>query len=231
MAPHWRNQMDEKILSKIQKLLCLAADNPDSPESKLAAERAAEMMAKYDIGLEDIQDDGTISDDGINEISVVANANHHQAWESQLASILCECFDCQRFVTSFSRNSKTRTFIGTKSDVRIAVWFYKYLRLRIAKQAEHEFRLQVDQKTFGMGAVSALEPRLVEMYKRKEEIILSDSRALMVNKQLAVKNYFESKYTNLKTRHISSGIGSKAALMAGRAAGQSISLNQQIGGS
>jgi len=222
--------MNEKILGKIQKLLCLAADNPDSPESKLAAERAAEMMAKYDVGFEDINEDGTISDDGIDEIQVSANSTHHQIWESQLSAVLCRCFDCQRFISTMGRNHRTRTFLGTKSDVKIAVWFYKYLRLRIAKQAEHEFRLQADQKVFGLGAVRALEPRLVEMYEKKKEVILSDSRALMINKGKIVKDYLDRNYNLGRGRNHSVGNGSRAAMVAGQAAGSSMSINQQLGG-
>ena len=226
MAPHWRNQMNEKVLSKIQKLLCLAADNPDSPESKLAAERAAEMMAKYDVGFEDIKEDGTMADGGIDEVSISANAKHHQVWESQLAGALCDCFDCKRLVNSYE---DTRTFVGAKSDVKIVVWFYKYLRLRIAKQAEQAYRLQKDQKIFGLGAVQSLSPRLVAMYKKKKEVILSDSRALMVNKQLAVNNYFDAKYRGLSRKSYSTGSGSRAAMNAGVAAGASMSINQQVG--
>lgn len=222
--------MDEKILGKIQKLLCLAADNPDSPESKLAAERAAEMMAKYDVGLEDIKEDGTISDDGIDEVTVSANSTHHQVWESQLSAVLCRCFDCQKFITTMGRSHRTRTFIGTRSDVQLVVWFYKYLRLRIAKQAEREFRLQADQKVFGLGAVRALEPRLEEMYKKKKEVILSDSRALMVNKGLIVKDYLDRNYNLGRSKSYSTGNGSRAAAAAGHAAGSSMSINQQIGG-
>ena len=219
--------MNEKILSKIQKLLCLAADNPDSPESQLASDRAAEMMAKYDVGFEDIKEDGTMADGGIVEETITANARQHQIWESQLAAILRNCFDCQGFITS---QNKTRTFIGAKSDVKILVWFYKYLRLRIAKQAEKEFRLQADQKVFGLGAVKSLEPRLVEMYKKKEEIIVSSSRELVVNKQLAVNDFFEGKYKNLKRKSYSVWHGSRAAMIAGQAAGAAMSINQQVGG-
>ncbi len=222
--------MDDKILSKIQKLLCLAADNPDSPESQLAANRAAEMMAKYDVGLEDIKEDGTMADGGINEINVSANASHHQAWEASLSSVLCDCFDCKRLVTTLGNRQAIRTFVGAKSDVKILVWFYKYLRLRIAKQAEHEFHLQADQKAFGLGAVFSLKPRLTEMYKKKEEVILSASRALVVNKQLAVNNFFDTKYKHLKKKRHSVGNGSRIAGMAGQAAGASMSINQQLGG-
>ncbi len=216
--------MDDKILSKIQKLLALAADNPDSPESKLAADMAADMMAKYDVGFEDIKEDGTMSDGGIDEATVTANAKHHQVWESRLSGVLRECFDCKGFISY-----KGRTFVGAKSDVKILVWFYKYLRLRIAKQAEHEFRLQADQKIFGIGAVDALRPRLEEMYKKKKEVVLSSSRSLVVNKALAVNNYFDNKYGKLGKTSYSVGNGSRSAHMAGQAAGASMSINQQVG--
>jgi hypothetical protein len=221
--------MDEKILSKIQKLLCLAADNPDGHESKLAAERAAEMMAKYDIGIEDIKKDGSMADGGIVEENVTANSKQHQAWESELAGVLCDCFDCKRLI-SYADGGEVRVFVGAKSDVKILVWFYKYLRLRIAKTAEMEFRLQKDQKMFGIGAVRALRPRLEALYKKKTEVVLSASRALVVNKQLAVNNFFDHKYSGLRKKSHNVGNGSRAAWNSGTAAGQSMSINQQLGG-
>ncbi|MCK5850432.1 MAG: DUF2786 domain-containing protein [Kiritimatiellae bacterium] len=220
--------MNEKILSKIQKLLCLAADSPDSPESKLAAERAAELMTKYGVGVEDIQADGTMADGGIEEVAVASNSKHHQIWEAQLSGALCDCFDCKRILTTRGTDVAL-TFIGAKSDVKILVWFYKYLRLRIAKQAEHEYHLQKDQKIFGIGAVTSLAPRLKEMYKKKEEIILSSSRELVVNKQLAVNNFFSEKYKHLRSKSYNVGNGSRAAMIAGQSAGSAMSINQQVG--
>ena len=217
--------MDEKILGKIQKLLALAAGDPDSPEAKLAAQRAGEIMAKHDIGIEDVDEFGNMSKDGIIEETVVARNKHHQAWESMLGNVLCECFDCKKYVSS---KIGTRTFVGAKSDVAMLVWFYKYLRLRIAKQAEHEWSLQRDQKEFGLGAVHGLSPRLQDMYKKKEEVTLSDSRALVISKQLAVTDYFDTKYKGLKKKGYTHSGGNRNARVSGVLAGQSMGINKQV---
>lgn len=222
--------MDNKILSKIQKLLALAADNPDKPESKLAAERAGDMMAKYNIGLEDIKSDGTMANGGIIEENVSANSKHHQIWEAELAGVLCACFDCKRIIANLDRRRSVRTFIGAKADVALLIWFYKYLRLRIAKSAESEFNLQKDQKVFGIAAVRALRPRLEEMYKKKEEVTLSDCRSLVLNKQLAVTKHFDRNYGNLGKKTYSRPQLNQAAWSAGTTAGQTMGINQQVRG-
>ena len=221
--------MDSKVLEKIQKLLCLAADNPEAPESKLAAERAAELMAKHGVGIEDVDSHGKMKEGGIIEEGVSVIAQHHQIWESSLASVLCDCFDCKRVINTLNRKAESRTFIGAKSDVAILTWFYKYIRLRVAKHAEKKFRTQRDQKSFGLGAVNALEPRLLEMYKRKEEVAEADSRALVHTKQVAVQNYFDQRFTKLgKGKKYGGNI--TQAYHSGYIAGESMPINQQIGG-
>jgi|GEM_PF-4442417 hypothetical protein len=221
---------EQKILDRLQKLLRLAADNPDSPESQLAGERAAELMAKYNVGLEDVKEDGTIDSSNILESDVVCTVKHHQAWETDLASALCEAFDCQRILTNADNGAKVRRFIGTKSDVAVLVNFYKYLRLRIAKEAEHKYRLQRDQKMFGIGVARELRPRLVEMYKRKQEVSSEATNALVVCKKDAVANFLSSQYPSMKMKSYSMGSGSMAAYRDGLVVGKSMSINQQVGG-
>lgn len=223
--------MDAKILERIQKLLCLAADKPEGHESQLAAERAAELMAKHNIGIEDVDSHGNMKSGSIIEETLDVVAHHHQIWESHLAQILCECFDCKRFVSSFGRKVATRTFIGTKSDVMILSWFYKYLRLRIAKQSERDFNTQAKQKAFGLGAVQALEPRLKEMYKRKQAMTPVDSRALVLTKQVAVDDLYHKRVGNSRSKQkYSAATIDRRAFESGTVAGSTMSINQQIGG-
>lgn len=220
--------MDTKILEKIQKLLCLAADNPEAHESKLAAERAADLMAKYNVGIEDVDSHGKMKEGSVIEQNVDTLPHFHQIWESALGSALCDCFDCKRVIYTEGRKIVSRNFIGSKSDVQLAVWFYKYLRLRIVKQAEKLYKKQQDQKSFGLGAVSSLEPRLKGMYKRKAEATPVDSRALVLTKQVAVQDYFDSRYGGMKSRSYGTSKISQA-YYTGVEEGQKMSINQQVG--
>jgi hypothetical protein len=226
------NQMDVKILEKIQKLLALAADNPDGHESKLAAERAADLMAKYDVGIEDIDSHtGKMKQGAVVQETVDVIANFHQIWESSLGNLLCDCFDCKRFIQTVDSKVISRSFLGAKSDVKLAVWFYKYLRLRIAKEAEKKYKTQRDQKSFGIGAVQGLAPRLTEMYKRKVDATPVDSRALVLTKQLAVQErYDEIAKTFTRKNRTYSANNITGAYHHGVEAGKTMSINQQIGG-
>ena len=222
--------MDKKLLGKIQKLLALAADNPDSPESKSAAEKAAQLMADNNIGYEDVDQNGNLEDSGIDEIRVSANVKQHQAWESCLSSVLCRIFECERLVENFGGDNKKRVFIGARSDVQILSWMFKYLRLRIAKAAEDKFSTQRDQREFGLGVINTLTPRLDEMYAYRKKAQEDTTSALMaVGKGIAVKNHFHTKYPNLTTKKHSTKAGNRAAWQSGQQAGSTISLNQQVG--
>ena len=159
---------------------------------------------------------------------VDAKAKHHRIWEASLAKIIADVFECQR-IYDRANYIPRRCFIGTRSDVAMSVWLYKYLRLRIAKGGESKFSLQRDQKEFGRGAVEALKPRLHEMYMRKKEVQLATTTDIMVvGKELAVQGALKKAYPNITKTGFQFQGGSRSARVAGVAAGSAMSINQQV---
>lgn len=221
--------MNSKIIDKIKKLLALAADNPDSPESQSAGEKAAALMAKHNIGCEEIKiGDDEHNQNQIKEEEIRTTAKAHSEWENLLGGLLARIFDCDRYSTTYNKDLKTRTFIGTPSDLALLTWYYKYIRLRVAKKAEEMFTTIRDKNEFGMSAIMALRPRFEEMYKQKTE---ESDGALVVVKKDAVTKYMKKTHGDLKrVAPKSRQRGGVEARNAGAEFGSKLSLNQQVEG-
>lgn len=216
--------MDKKLASKIQKLLALGAGN--NAEAKSAMNKAGKLMADNNIGLEDISN-GTIKPDGIIEELVNISSKNILIWEINLAHALCKAFDCQ-CLKQVLFGQEQRLFLGTKSDLKLLMWYYKYLRIKVAREAEVKFKLVKDQKAFGMGAVTTLTDRILDMFTSKQQAMTNDTKALVVVKTDAVSKHIHDNYKLRAGRKMRLTNINTKAMAAGQAAGNRISINRPI---
>lgn len=218
--------MDEKLVSKIQKLLALGAG--DSNEAKSAMEKAGQLMAKNNIGLEDISN-GVMKDGGILEKTININNQNILFWEVVLASALCKAFSCSCLRMSERINSK-RMFIGTKSDLKLLIWYYKYLRIKVAREAETKYSLIKDQKAFGLGVVASLKDRILDMFQAKTVTMTEETKALMVVKDNSIREYVNERYHPQRRKAQQITNLNHSAVEAGMAVGKTMSINRPITG-
>lgn len=113
----------EKMIEKIQNLLDLANNNPNENESIAAALKAQELMAKYNIEVEEVrqapQDEEIIRD----IIKFDKNTGYCIKWRFNLAKIIATNFK----VKTWSIGKDDVAFYGFKSDVQIAVSVFNFL--------------------------------------------------------------------------------------------------------
>jgi hypothetical protein len=218
--------MDERLVAKIQKLLALGAS--EGPEAKSAMAKAGQLMAENDIGLEDISD-GSLKEEGILEELVSLTSKNILVWEVTLAQTLCKAFDC-RCLKQTSWSGDKRAFIGTKSDLKLLIWYYKFLRIKVAREAETKFRLVRDQKSFGYGAVQTLSYRIMDMFAAKQQAMTNDTKALVLVKTDAVEKFINSNYRITPGRRQTISNINGNAVSAGQEAGRNMSLNRPITG-
>lgn len=216
--------MDKKLASKIQKLLALGAG--EGAEAKSAMNKAGKLMADNNIGLEDISN-GVLKGDGILEESINISSKNILIWEINLARTLCKAFDCECLKQVFF-GQEQRLFLGTKSDLKLLIWYYKYLRIKVAREAEVQFKLINDQKAFGIGAVDALSDRILDMFATKQQAMTNDTKALVVIKTDAVSQHIRNNYKLRPGHRVQFNNPNMKAVAAGEAAGQRISINRPI---
>ena len=112
----------EKIMEKIKKLLALANNNPSEDEAMAAALKAQEMMAKYNIVLDDL-DDKPENHEIVKKIWVQDGKHNVKKWKWNLAQIVAKNFRCKVYAIS-----KTDIcFYGYKEDAEIALQVFSFL--------------------------------------------------------------------------------------------------------
>ena len=110
----------EKILNKIKNLLDLANNNPNENEAMAAALKAQELMAKYNVELDQL-DDKPETHEITEEIYRQSGKHEMKKWKIGLSVIVAENFRCRTI------DKKDVVFYGYKEDAKIALQVFTYL--------------------------------------------------------------------------------------------------------
>jgi hypothetical protein len=118
-------QVNERILNKIKKALRLANAKNDH-ESHTAMLLAQQMMAKYNLSMEDIEIDSV---EGARQKEVVemyvTKPTKLQWWQKELANVIADNFRCYTYFRTLRGRSRL-IFLGLKEDTQIAREVYAY---------------------------------------------------------------------------------------------------------
>lgn len=112
----------EKILNKIKNLLDLANNNPNENEAVAAALKAQELMAKYNVELEQL-DEKKESREIVKEIYKASSKHEMKKWKIGLASIIAKNFRCKVYFMG----CRDVVFYGYKEDAKIALSVFTFL--------------------------------------------------------------------------------------------------------
>lgn len=112
----------EKILNKIKNLLDLANNNPNENEAIAAALKAQELMAKYNVEIDQL-DEKKESKEIVEEIYRQTGKHEMRKWKYGLATIISKNFRCKVY---FINNSDV-VFYGYKEDAKIALQVFTFL--------------------------------------------------------------------------------------------------------
>jgi hypothetical protein len=224
--------MDEnkqKMIDKILKLLELGSEkNPNEHERNLAADTAAKLMAKYSIEFIDLKN-GKPKEEIFGNEYVKGMSAKYFTWEGDLATYIIGAFDGKIVFRNYLDGTWSACFIGTKSDVEIATFFFKYLRRTVGKAADGYSRLKKERETFATGMVMQIGKRLNDLYKKREEFIPSDCKDLVVIKKEGVTDYMKKLFPHVRTGKANRPSGSREAWAKGAQAGQKVNLSRPIG--
>lgn len=112
----------EKIIEKIKKLLALANNNPSEDEAMAAALKAQEMMAKYNVVLDDL-DDKPENREIVKEIWRETSSHSMKKWKWGLALTIAKNFRCKVYAI----RKTDICFYGYENDVKIALQVFSFL--------------------------------------------------------------------------------------------------------
>lgn len=110
---------DNKIISKIEKLLALAGNNPSQEEAHVAMLKAQKLMAEHNLSMEAIQN----KEPQKKEVEQVwLKGGQNCQWMRKLAKIIADNFRCNLMVG----RGYGLVFVGLKEDVNICTQVFNF---------------------------------------------------------------------------------------------------------
>lgn len=196
---------DDRILSKLAKLLELK-DSPNEHEAQVAAQRAAELMAKHQIDEAQViaasarpddkprLEEGRIDGEG-EEASRIEN------WHKALLVAVAEACGGRAWMNGRGRYQRFM-MVGPKDSVASARYIYMHLERqvsRFSRAATRESPVGTNawRRAYAMGMVARVRERLVAGRRAAMKAATSTALVVVDKTALAVKEAHDAK--NLRT--------------------------------
>jgi hypothetical protein len=239
------SERKEEIITRIMKLMELGNEekNSNPHEREAASRKAAQLMAEYALDFADLR-----VDKGKNEpfvtIEVHGSEDHKIDFESSLAGCIARAFDCK--IINTNRNGYWQLiFVGTKHDLEIAVYFFKFLRRTMyamanknvtpqtinpsySRRSSTKLALRDARRNYCFGLVTTVGERMKDLYEKREEFIPADSRALMVVKNEGLDNFFHQQFPSIRRGRTATLKGDMNSYYAGKEDGKRVNLSRPI---
>ncbi len=167
---------DEKIISKVRKLLTLSRDNANLNEALAAAEMAQSIMDKYKISHDTINGENypEIIDYRIKYKSQFTPVRNPENWVSALMNVVANHNDCRVYIfTGFNDLEgayKAFSIVGREEDIEFVKDMFHWLLIEVCRIGNREVHNQ-DQienpnqwlADFHLGAIKQLEQKFKVM--------------------------------------------------------------------
>lgn len=230
--------MDQKlqdIFDKAHKLKNLADRAGTPEEAAVAATKLQELLLRHNIEMQSL-DDTTPKDEYIQEDFLINENRNHKTWAFNLYFNIAQAHQCEALVEHYKKGSIPKMLIvGRRHNIQIVNYLYDYLSSeikRLADTASTRTILQGERasykRAFCVGAGIVVSKRVRTMFEKiKTESF--QNNAIMVVEDFKVKAKFKELYPHQR-KGAKTSITSYNGLLAGKKAGESISLNRGISG-
>ena len=237
----------EEVVAKIMKLLELSnAEKNDNPHERESASRAAaRLMAEYAIDFAELRSSKPKEDTFVT-YEVDGSEDKKVDFESALAGSIARAFDC-KIINTWTKTYPSTwviAFVGSKHDLEISVYFFKHIRRTMYAMAAKNITVEtvrprngrratgtdvnMARRNYCFGMVETISVRMEDLYKKREEFIPSDCRALVVVKKQGLEKFFNQQYPNRTAGRRTSLRGDLGAFAAGKVDGQRVNLSRPI---
>lgn len=236
-------QNRDKLIEKVKKLLALS-QSPNEHEASAAAEKAQALLAEYNIALSEVETTSDKEDDMVMEGGVTTSS---YPWQRTLSAAVAQMYLCKSFYMTYRGKGKDEHFfVGAKHNVDVAKMMFVYLVETIDRLAKEGARSVPDKErspyrtTFRVAASQRVQNRI---YVRIQEAKSGQMKASSGGSNLpALASLYDSwRQRNdeflkqqlgqeLRTKTSKMSILHGKGLADGRAAGERIGLDQQVGG-
>jgi hypothetical protein len=229
----------EKILSRVRKMMNLANNAGASEGERDNAMRMAHAtLAKYNLEMAQVEATTHKQTEGEKRVETEA-VFYGRPWARNVAHSAAELCFCSYLYVAGRRAGQTKhCFIGRTSNAVTASELARYLVESINKEARRHQREHVlgneGYRAFAWGAATTIRRRVKEIRAAAEKPAEATGQALILyvadeekaNKALIVQLYGPKLGSGRSGR----GFYDANSNAAGRAFGETVSLNRQVGG-
>ncbi len=228
----------DRIISMVKKLLALAGNNPNEKEAASAAEKASALMAEYNLSMAAI--DATNPEIRVEEGFFDTNGKA-QKWGQYIWGGVCKLNFCYYYISP-KNGVNYHMVIGTRVNVISTEVMAQYLvdtTNNLAIEARNNSQIRgAEQNAFKLGVAVRLRQRLIDLKEQRANgqgttysgttlPVLAD---LYKVHELQNKQQLETLHPGIRLgKNKGSGTKKHSAYQQGKAAGDTISLNQQMG--
>ena len=218
--------MNEKIISRINKLMALTSSS-NKNESEKAAEKAFKLMEENNISMNDLNASNIKEELGEVGVSHVDSKSRITFWEKQLGYVIATYFDSISFITTrphpttYNRYVRSMGFIGHESNRITCEIMYEWLRKTIKRESRKKFSDYAQRQSFCVGAVQSLK----EKYLKEKQNENKNEKSLVIYDE--VRQFADNMHMkNDKAK--CPALGSES-FNVGKTMGSELSLNRQFG--
>ncbi|MBI4963366.1 MAG: DUF2786 domain-containing protein [Desulfomonile tiedjei] len=213
----------EEVLSKVRKLFELS-NSPNENEAALAASKARELLARYNLSIAELPPDDMNSALKPTEASVrVGKAVRN--WVKGLLIHVAEGFDCEHIIRRRHGSDPILSFIGTPADAAVAVSTFQFLYRQLHRLLERALpRLKGDNRNWSTaalksayldGAVKRIGERFREQTQAIRAVERDGCKALVLVKEQMINNYMAAAFPNIRLEYGRRRVVSAAAFEKG----------------
>lgn len=227
----------QKHYAKIKKLLSLASSSNEH-ESQLAAQKAHELIIRYN--LEHVEQNST--DDDCDYVMLTNGTKKIPIWSKMIANILNHHFcvrviSTSRYVAESDSEERVIELCGRRENIAIAEHCYHFLHAtcdRLWKIYKEEHNAPAKHKrSYLVGLMNGLKDKLDSSDTFSHTDILSEAAqpttsALVLARDTKLNDFFRSRYPRIVKRSSSRSRVQQTAYQAGKTEGKNITINRTI---
>jgi hypothetical protein len=226
----------EEALSKVRKLFELS-NSPNENEAALAASKARELLARYNLSIADLPTDDIRSAIAPTEASVsVGKAIRN--WVKGLLIHIADGFECQHIIRRRHGSSTVLSFIGTPADAEVAVYTFQFLYRQLLRLVEQALpKLKRENSGWSTAALKSAYldgavKRIGEKFRAQTQPIRTAEhhhcKELVLSKEQIIKTYMATAFPNIRMEYGRTRVVSAAAFDKGYSDAAKINLRLGI---
>ena len=180
---------EKNIISKIEKLLALAGNNPSEAEAQVAMLKAQKLMAEHNLDMAQFKDQPQEKKEAVTEYF---KGYHNTGWAISLAKVICDNFRCNLLRAS----GYGLVFVGLKEDVAICKAVFSFAAKTLDKnmmKLRRQYRKQglpTDgiSGDYAAGFVAGLKAKYQEQVEKNNWGLVLVKDAMVEQKAQEIRN-------------------------------------------